>query len=284
MTEKIFRRNDLRVSLDAAALLHNVELLRSCCKDTVKFCAVVKANAYGHGLSSVVDILAQAQVDCFAVASVYTHFANADEEDLSFAREQLDLFNGVLKKQKGYIHDGVMIHAANSPATMKLPEAHFDMVRCGISMYGYSTISTPPVELRPVLKLTAPIIHINTVQKGQTVGYGRTFTAKRITKIGILPIGYSDGFWRFFSNQAKLIVENKIVPVIGRVTMNQTILDITDVPNVQLGQSVTLIDEKFDSPCGVYALAKSSGTICNEILTNIPIWASVSQSGKPRAL
>jgi len=210
------------------------------------------------------------------LVGVYTHFANADEEDLSFAREQLDLFNGVLKKQKGYIHDDVMIHAANSPATMKLPEAHFDMVRCGISMYGYSTIEIPPVELRPILKLTSPIIYINTIEKGRTVGYGRTFTAKRTTKIGILPIGYSDGFWRFFSNQAKLIVEDKIVPVIGRVTMNQTILDITDVPNVQIGQSITLIDDKLDSLCGVYALAKSSGTICYEILTNIPAWASVS--------
>ena len=375
MIEKDFKREDLRAYLYSDAILHNVKRLRNCCRDNVKFCAVVKANAYGHGISEVVNILKNTQVDFFGVsnvyeafyiagqvtgqqiivleplhpglpaevitqcaqldfhctisskraaeyissvlneqqaklkvhinidtgmgrcgvsvsdtkqlvelvcksksmefAGIYTHFANADEKDLSFTKEQLNSFKKVLKSLDSYINENVIIHAANSPATMKLPDAHFDMVRCGISIYGYSTIEKPlPVELKPALKLKAPIVHINTIEKGQTISYGRTFVAKRTTKIGVLPIGYSDGFWRFFSNKVKLIVNDKIASVLGRVTMNQIVLDITDIPDVQLGQSVTIIDDNYDSPCGVYSLAKLSGTICYEILTNIPLWCN----------
>ncbi|MCD4831035.1 MAG: alanine racemase [Anaerohalosphaeraceae bacterium] len=372
----MFKRKDLQAYLYPEALLHNVKTLKSCCRDNVKFCAVVKANAYGHGISEVVDILKNAEVDFFAVANIYeafyitekidtqqilvfeplhsgllpeeivqcaqldihgtitsseaaeyvslvlneqqvklkvhinidtgmgrcgvsvsdakqlvelvcnsksmelagiyTHFANADEKDLSFAKEQLDSFKKVLKTIDKFIDEKVIIHVANSSATMRLPDAHFDMVCCGISIYGYSTIEKPlPVALRPALRLEVPIIHITTIEKDQTVSYGRTFTAKRKTKIAVLPIGYSDGFWRFFSNNVTLIVNNKPTPVIGRVTMNQMVIDVTDIADVQPGALVTVIDDKYDSPCGVYTLAKLSKTICYEILTNIPPWANV---------
>ena len=375
LPDNTFRREDIQAHLYPEALLHNIRTLKSCCKPNIKFCAVVKANAYGHGILEVVDILRNTDVDFFAVASVYeafyiaelvekqqilvfeplhagqskeilfrclhlglhctlasiktaeyinsslkasshklkihinvdtgmgrcgmdasctrklvelihnsksmelagiyTHFANADEKDLSFAKEQLDTFKNVLKDLGGLIDDNLIVHAANSPATIRLPDAHFDMVRCGISIYGYSTIEKPlPVKLKPALKIEVPIVHIVTIKKNQTVSYGRTFTAKRKTKIAVLPIGYSDGFWRFFSNNVIFMINHKPAPVIGRITMNQMIVDVTGISEAEPGRLVTVIDNKVDSPCGVYSLAKTSGTICYEILTNIPAWAN----------
>ena len=374
---KPFKRNDLCVSLYPKALLHNVKALRSCCEDGVKFCAVVKANAYGHGICEVVNILKDAGVEFFCVANiyeafyifemvdsqqilvleplhpaqskeaivlcaklglhctltsmemaeyvgsilkdnpvrlkvhvnvdtgmgrcgiglseseklvefvsncqsmelagVYTHFTTANQEDLSFAKEQLEKFKGLLENLQGYILDSTIIHAANSSATIRIPDAHFDMVRCGISIYGYSAIKKNlPIELKPALKLEVPIVHIATIEKGQTVGYGRTFMAQRDTKIAVLPIGHSDGFLRIFSNKAKLVINDSIVPVIGKVTMNQIVINVTDVDNVKAGQMVTVIDDKFDWPCGVYSLAETAETVCYEILTDIPRWAEIT--------
>ena len=376
MTRKEFKRKDLRAHLNPDALLYNVKQLRGCCKKDVKFCAVVKANAYGHGIFEVVNILKSVDVQFFAVASIYeafhicpfveqqeilvfeplypglgaeaieqcaklgihcsisskqgaeyvssvlddsplklkvhvnidtgmgrcgmspalakelvqyinssesmeiaglyTHFSSADEKDLSFAEEQLSQFKKLLKELKEDISADVIIHAANSHATIRLPDSHFDMVRCGISVYGYSTIARPlPIELRPALKLTAPIVHLMTIQKGQSVSYGRTFIAKEKMKIAILPIGYSDGFFRLFSNQAKVKIHDTLASVIGIVTMNQIVIDVTSIADVKLGDTVTVIDDQVDSPAGVYSLAELSKTICYEILTSIPTWAEI---------
>ena len=373
MEEQKFKRKDLRVLLRSDAILHNVAQLKSCCAENVKFCAVVKANAYGHGAVEVTNILKDADVDFLAVdnvyealhiakaagripilvleplhpvldadvisycrglkmhctissiesakyvssildgtgtgdklpvhinvdtgmsrcgiepksaralaeyihssqsmklAGVYTHFANVNEKDLSFARAQIQRFENILSQLKNCVTGETIIHTANSAATMMLPESHFDMVRCGISIYGYNAVEVSlPIKLRPALKLQAPVIHTASISKGQTVSYGRTYTARRNTRIAVLPIGYSDGFWRRFFNKAKVCIGTGIAPVIGRVTMNQIVIDITDTPDVKLGDFVTIIDDKFDSPCGVYQLAELSDTICYEILTAVP--------------
>jgi alanine racemase len=366
-----FERKDLRVLLNTDAILHNVSQLKSCCNDNVKFCAVLKANAYGHGALTVASILKNAGIDFFAVdnvyeafyisksvsnaeilileplhpaldaevisycnslkmhctitslesakyvssiladtdtklnvhinidtgmsrcgiepalagqlaeyinsassmklAGIYTHFANVNEKDLSFAKAQLVRFKNILSELKSYITNNTIIHAANSAATIVFSESHFDMVRCGISIYGYNAVEASlPVKLRPGLKLQAPVIHIASLSKGQTVSYGRTYIANRDTKIAVLPIGYSDGFWRRFFNKAKVRIGAEFAPVIGRITMNQIVIDITDTADVKLGDYVTIIDNRFDSPCGVYQLAKLSDTICYEILTSVP--------------
>ena len=170
----------------------------------------------------------------------------------------------------------MVVHAANSAATIRLSESHFDMVRCGLSMYGYSIVEGRlPVELRPVLKLAAPIVHLITVEKGQSIGYGRTFLAAEDMRIAILPIGYADGFVRLYSNRAKVKMNTSVVPIVGTVTMNQIMVDVTSVPDVKVGQLVTIIDDKVPSPCSVHSLADLAGSICYEVLTSIPAWASV---------
>jgi alanine racemase len=208
------------------------------------------------------------ECDGVRLAGVYTHFATADEEDLSYAYEQLGFFKDFLSRNGLDDREDVLIHAANSAATIKMPGSHFDMVRCGISMYGYYSrpMKDAPVELKPVVKLLAPIVRLKSIPAGQSVSYGCSFVTKRDTVVAIVPLGYADGYWRCFSNSAKMKVGQKLVEVIGRVCMDQLLVDVTDVGDVELGQMVTVIDNIQDSPCGAYALADIAGTICYEIL------------------
>ena len=359
----------MQAHIFSQALLSNVRSLKSLCPTKTRFCAVVKANAYGHGISEIVNILKQTDVDFFAVASIYeaihiagmikdqsvlilepinqispadhvticakksfhcvvssleavefvssllsgskhilnlhvnvesgmgrngvdpkyatgligmideckntrltgvfTHFATADEEDLSYACQQLETFNNFLEQTDLKNRNDIIIHASNSAATIKMPQAHYDMVRCGISMYGYFSrpMQKPPIELIPVMKLEAPIVQLKKISAGHSVSYGRSFTPTRDTIVAVIPLGYADGYWRCFSNKAKMKIGQQSVPVIGRVCMDQLLIDVTGVPNVSIGQMVTIIDNDHSSPCGVYALAELAGTICYEIPT-----------------
>ncbi len=365
-----FIRPDLQAHIFSQDLLNNVRKLKGLCPDKTKFCAVIKANAYGHGISEIVNILMQANVDMFAVATfyealhihtitqqqsifileplnpsqsieeiqvcaqkgfhcvlasldslkyvqeavkntssalkvhlnietgmgrcgippelarqlleqitdcttlelagIYTHFATADEEDLSYAYEQHSNFEHFLD-QHNLKNKNLLIHAANSAATIKMPQAHYDMVRCGISMYGYYSrqMKNPPVRLTPVMKLTAPITQIKTIPAGHSVSYGQSYTTQRDTIAAIIPLGYADGYRRCFSNTAKMKIGDQAIPVIGRVCMDQVILDVTDIADIQLGKMVTVLDNDHDSPCSAYALADIADTICYEILTFI---------------
>ncbi len=205
------------------------------------------------------------------LAGVMTHFATADDEDLSYAYEQLFRFEKFLEQHRLKDRSDITIHACNSAGTLKIPQAHYGMVRCGISMYGYYSrpMKNPPVVLSPILKLQAPITQLNTIPSGYPVGYGKSFITARPTTAAIVYLGYADGYRRCFSNRAKMKIGEMAVPVIGRVCMDQVILDVTEVPNVSLGQMVTVIDNRHDSVCGVYSLAGLADTICYEILTMI---------------
>ena len=205
------------------------------------------------------------------LSGVYTHFATADEDDLSFAYEQLENFSRFLDISGLNDRPDVIIHAANSATTIKLPQAHFDMVRCGISMYGYFSRSqrNPEINLLPAMKVEAPIVHIKKIPTGRSVSYGRSYFTKRETLSAIIPSGYSDGYARAYSNCAKVKIGEYFAPVIGRVCMDQVMVDVTDVPNVKIGQLVTIIDNEHNSPAGAYALADVAKTICYEILISV---------------
>ena len=152
-----------------------------------------------------------------------------------------------------------------------MPDSHFDMVRCGIAMYGYYSrpMAKAPIRLTPVMKVQAPIVHMKKLPKGRPVSYGKSYITTRDTTVAIIPLGYADGYWRCFSNKAKMKLDDKVVNVIGRVCMDQVIIDVTDIAEVSPGQMVTVIDDIHDSPCGAYALAELADTICYEILTSV---------------
>jgi alanine racemase len=197
---------------------------------------------------------------------LYTHFATADELDLSFAHEQLSCFKDLLS----HAPKVPLIHSANSAAMFRMAESHFAMVRPGISTYGYwpsKEMAGLEVleDLKPILRLESRIMLVKELPAGYTCGYGRTFQAQMPTRIGIVPIGYADGYRRSFSNKAVMLIGRSTVPVIGRVSMDQTIVDLTDQPQVKTGDVVTVISEKRDDPNSVEALASLAKTIPHEI-------------------
>lgn len=176
------------------------------------------------------------------LAGMFTHFATADGQDLGQAEAQVRKFESILRALKDEGIEVPIVHAANSAATFRKTDWHYNMVRVGISAYGYppSTHVNPPVPLSPALHLYSFITRLVTIEKGETVGYGATFKAKRKTRLATLPVGYADGYLRILSNRADVIVHGKRAPVVGNVCMDQMTIDVTDIEDVALGDAVTI--------------------------------------------
>jgi len=190
------------------------------------------------------------------VQGIYTHMAKA-ENDAAFTARQLSAFNGVLKALDKEGLRPPLVHAANSAAALRQPRSRFDLVRPGLAAYGLCE------GFSPVLTLKSKIVYIKTAPRGATVSYGATWRAKRVSRIATLPIGYGDGYARALSNRASVLVGGKRCPVIGRITMDQTMIDVTDAPRARVGDDVVLLGS------GVPAseLARLCGTIPYETAT-----------------
>jgi alanine racemase len=161
------------------------------------------------------------------LAGVMTHFATADDRDSAFFEHQLELFAEWSATVKD-VHSDVVVHAANSAATLQEPRAHFDMVRCGIAAYGMDPFWKDPFawELEPALELISYVAEVKSCAAGESAGYGRTFVAERATNIGVLPIGYGDGWRRGLSNNAEVLLEGARHPLVGTVSMDNMTVDL----------------------------------------------------------
>jgi alanine racemase len=199
-----------------------------------------------------------------------THFATSDVHGDLFTQEQRQRFVGATDD---LLHEapGLLRHAANSGAIFLHRRAHFDVVRPGISLYGIDPTGRPAIDrpLRPVLKWLAPILAIHGVARGTTVGYDRTWTAPRESRVGLVPVGYADGYPRALSNKAHVLLGEHLCPVVGRVSMDLITIDLTDVPHAAIGDDVTLLDNDPISPVSAYKLAEWSGTSPYEVFTRI---------------
>lgn len=195
----------------------------------------------------------------------YTHFACADEADKSYSRRQLGEFLQVIDAGGG--RAGLTLHAANSAAIIDLPEAHLDMVRPGIAMYGYqpSEQMHNRLPLRPCLRLTGRLMQVRDVPAGSRVGYGLTHTFDRAGRSGLVPMGYADGYFRCLGNRASMRVAGRDAPIRGRVAMDQIIIDLTECPAAKVGDEVEIISPDPAAPHSVENLARLAGTIPYEI-------------------
>jgi alanine racemase len=203
-----------------------------------------------------------------AIEGVYTHFATADEADKSYCQEQLRVFREAIVALQTAGLRPWLVHTAGTGAMLDMAESHFDMVRPGIGLYGLfpgDQVQNRP-DLRPVLKVTSRLVLVKKILSGQSVGYGRTWTAQRDSITGIVPIGYHDGYLRSLSNRAAMTVRGQLAPVIGRVSMDQTLLDLTDVPGALVGDEVVVIDDNPLAPNSVVNLARIMQTIPYEVV------------------
>jgi alanine racemase len=202
---------------------------------------------------------------------LYTHFAAADSEDLDHARGQLQRF---LKLVRRLAERGLNIplkHAANSAAAMYLPEAHLDMVRIGISLYGLppSASRTAAVNLQPAMALKTKIIYLKQVPSGTSVSYGCTFTTVRDSLLASLPVGYADGYSRRLSNRGHVLVHGQRAPIAGRVCMDQMVVDVSGIPGVCLDDEVVLFGRQNDNAITVDEVAQCLETINYEVVTTV---------------
>ena len=330
------------VEIDLGALKHNYEEIKKQLKPNVKLCAVVKADAYGHGALAVARVAVEAGASYLAVATIsegvelreagfttpilllglvmpdevedvvsyditqtvcdldlalalsreavrqgktakvhlkvdtgmgrigvrpeeigelaakiaslpnleiegmFSHFATADSKDKTFAHEQLAKFKLAISEVEKHGIQLKIKHIAESAAILEIPEAHFDMVRAGVIQYGLwpSDEVTHPIDLQPIMKLQAKVVWLKTIHKGESIGYGRQFIAEKDTRIATLPLGYADGYIRAYGDEGWVELHGKKARIAGRVCMDQVMVDVTDIPEVKIGDVATLFGSK----------------------------------------
>jgi len=217
---------------------------------------------------AVETAVALARLPGIRLEGVCTHFPTSDESDLTFTSDQTRRFRGICAEMERRGVRVPLCHAANSGAVLGFPDAHLDMVRPGIMMYGLypSPECERTVALKPALALKSRIVFMRTVAAGQAFGYGRAFTARGKMKVAILPIGYNDGFNRLNSNRGAVLVRGRRVSVVGRVCMDQAFVDVTDVPGAAVGDEVVLYGAQGNESMSVEEVAQRLGTIPNEVV------------------
>lgn len=201
------------------------------------------------------------------VEGLWTHLATADEADKTFAYAQLARFNEVVAA----LPPVPVRHAANTAAAIDLPEFRLDLVRAGIGIYGYypSRHVGRAVALRPALTLKSRVIRVHDVGPGETIGYGRSWVARRAGRIALVACGYGDGYPRHLSNRGAVLVRGRRCPVVGRVSMDLLTVDVTDLPEVQTGDEVVLVGRQGDEEISLDELAELAETIPYELLTRL---------------
>lgn len=200
---------------------------------------------------------------------IYTHFADS-ADDPTFTRKQLRLFSDLVADLKSSGVSIPYVHCDNSAGLLKYPESRFTLVRPGLSLYGAWSADEPGApKLRPVLSWKSRIVYLKDVDAGTPISYAGTFVTQRRSRIATAAFGYADGFRRSLSNKAQVLVRGRRVPEIGRVTMDMTMLDVTGVPGVTVGDEVVLIGRQGDESIPVQELAKWLETSSYETLCGI---------------
>ena len=179
------------------------------------------------------------------VEGIFTHFAKSDEADKTSANHQLELFQNFIDKIQTELGITIPVkHCSNSAAILEMPQANMDMVRAGITTYGLypsEEVSKDIVPLRAAMSLYSHIVYCKTIHAGQSVSYGGLFTAQKDTRVATIPVGYGDGYPRSLSGKGYVLIRGKKAPILGRVCMDQFMVDISEIPGVMEGDKVTLL-------------------------------------------
>lgn len=206
------------------------------------------------------------------VEGIFTHFAVADEPNQNYTRQQYSLFNNLIKKLEIEQMEIPIKHVSNSAAIIDYPEYNLDLVRPGIMLYGFYPsryVNHSIVDLRPAMKLKAKISHIKKVPKGTRLSYGLTFKTARKSKIATVPAGYADGYRRDLSNRGEVFVKGKRAPIVGRICMDQFMIDVTEISGIEMGDTITLLGDGSNEAPSIEEAAHTLETITHEITCSI---------------
>ena len=216
-------------------------------------------------------IAAIKQAESLHIQGVFSHFSHAESVQGDYTQKQLEIFKRVLGQLRSADVIPDLVHLANSAATITLPAAYFDMVRPGLMLYGVypSPNMKEQINLKPVLSWKTKILQLKNVPSGTSVSYGQTYVTERESLIATLPMGYADGYPRFLSNRGEALVRGQRARIAGRVCMDLTMIDVTDIRNVRQGDEVVLLGRQGGAEISADEIAAWANTISYEILTSI---------------
>jgi alanine racemase len=211
------------------------------------------------------------QLENLVIEGIASHFATANEGDSTFAAEQLERFSRTIEEVKRLDIDPPFCHIANSAALVNLPAAHFTMVRPGIMLYGsYPSLALKAeISLRHAMSWKSCIADLKKVPAGYPISYGRTFITQRPSSIAAIPVGYADGYNRLLSNRGEVLIRGRRAPVVGRVCMDWTMVDVTAIPGVEVGDEVVLMGSQSGQEITPEEIGEWIGTISYEVLCSI---------------
>ena len=212
-----------------------------------------------------------ADYDMLEVEGIFTHFARADEPDMKPAYDQLHRFEGFLEmcREKGI--EPVYRHCSNSAAIIRMPEANMDIVRAGITMYGLwpSGEEEDNIRLEPAMDVKSSIVYIKTLEPGTEISYGGIYKTEKRTRVATIPVGYADGYPRSLSNKGYVLIRGRKAPILGRVCMDQLMVDVTDIPEACEYDEVTLLGNSEGRTITAEELGRLSGRFNYELVCEI---------------
>ncbi|MDF2943969.1 MAG: alr2 [Herbinix sp.] len=273
---------DLVVAYDVAQTVFQYEMAEALSLEAKKQGKIAKIHikidtgmnriGFTDSLESIDEIKRIAALENIAMEGLFSHFACADEADKTSANNQLERyikFINILEQEQIQIP---MKHIANSAGIIEFPEAYFNMVRCGIVTYGIypsDQVNKQDIKLIPAMELKTHVIYVKDVEAGVGVSYGAAYVTKKKTRIATIPVGYADGYSRNLTNLGKVIIHGQYAPIVGRICMDQFMVDVTNIPDVQQGDAVTLLGKDADSFISAEELAEWSHSFAYELLCTV---------------
>ena len=202
---------------------------------------------------------------------LFTHFALADSADKTYTRCQFGLYMRVVEQLEEAGFTIPLKHVANSATNLDLPEMHLDMVRCGIALYGLrpSDEVEPAIPLKPAMALKSRVARVRTLPPGSSISYGCTYITTRPTPVALVPVGYGDGYRRLLSNKGAVLIGGKRAPIVGRVCMDQFVVDVTAIEGVRQDDEVVVFGRQGEEEISAEEVAALAGTINYEVVTSI---------------
>jgi alanine racemase len=228
--------------------------------------------AMGVRNEAVEEVIQIKRLPGLHLEGVFTHFASSDSADKSYADEQFKRFTTFLDELKRAGIEFDVRHAANSGAIIDMPQTHLDMVRAGISLYGLhpsDEVDRNAVDLKPAMRIKARIVHVKAVPAGFAVSYGMTHRTTRSTVIATVPIGYADGYSRLLSNRGSMLVNGRRAPIVGRVCMDLTMIDVGHISGAALEDEVVILGRQGDEEISADEIAGLLNTINYEVVSSI---------------
>ena len=222
--------------------------------------------------ASVAEIVKIAKLPNIEIEGLFTHFARADEVSIDPAVRQLERYNAFAEKVEKAGVDIPIHHVSNSAGIIRLREANKDMVRAGITVYGLmpsADVETDIVPLKPVMSLVSHISYVKNIEAGDEVSYGGTFKAEKTMRVATIPVGYADGYPRMLSGKGYVLIKGRKAPILGRVCMDQFMVDVTDIEGAKRGDEVVLLGKQGDERITAEELGDISGRFNYELVCDI---------------